>query len=552
MKIFYDLSKLKESKTFKYDAKLINGVQIGLVVFILLSSITIYSGLQSHLHDLLIHSFILWRWLVNLAAYIFGSLCIDLVNAICLAFVVGSILRQEFKGDSIFLMLICIAVTGGLTYYSFNMSQNSALVVGNDIRESNQRDDTPELRSLDNQYASTLSNIESTYGNNYQKIISPFEYQVSNIEKSYANQIQVLKNEIAVIDANSSRDNYLYALKQKKPLTAEIQRLETEKGKAIAPILSKQQKALEELLAQKNRSIQEAESRNKSDRNKLRDETTKHNTIVTSSSNVFSDLFSKLAGFSVFIMLCLVAIREVLFHRNNIEPEPILSNFDFSPGWLIEVLGYPVAWVRSHSVAIVREKYKSLPDPEKPPVHDKIWDGKSLNQEVIQPKQEEVEEDVQQLLNEAQQRPKNLKTNNEIVAYVPTETSATDKGAQQAETTGGQLFHENETAVKQVKQKKAVAPEQVKRNKPKQPVKQVTVVYVEKDDRYLRSRCKQSWERMHTQSDPSTPEIRYQELREELEKRGYQVHPERVADQYNVWYEKDGNTYGETIKNRQL
>ena len=385
MKLFYDLSKLKESTTFKHDAQLITGVQIGIIVFLLLSSITVFSGIKTHLSDYLFTASFLWRSMVYVSSYLVGSLGIDVVNTVCLAFVVSAILRKDFERESIILIVFCSLLSIGLTSYSFLMSQNSALVIGDDIKTEKQKDDTNELTRIDTTLNNKIALIESNYQANYDRSIVPFKIRIDNISSTYNNQIEILKNEIAVIDANSTKENYLYAAKQKKPITAKIQDLEAAKLVSLSPVLSEQQKTIEDLTAQKSTLIKDAQEAYRTDRSRTKSKTDNYNDQVKASSTVFSNLFSKLSGYAVFALLLLTSIREVLYFRNDIEPEPILSNFDFAPSWIMEVLSYPFIWIRRHSVNKVRTWYAELPNLERPVIEDEIIDGRSLGQEIVEP-----------------------------------------------------------------------------------------------------------------------------------------------------------------------
>ncbi len=383
MKLFYDLSNLKNSTTFKHDAQLIKGVQIGIIVFLILSSITVFGGLKSHLNDYLLESFFMWRWLILGSAYLFGALGIDLVNTVCLAYVVSAILRKDFEYESIILIGFCLVLSLGLTHYSFSMSQNSAIAIGNDLKEEKQTDDTAYLTQIDTTLSNQLSTIEKNYTINHQRTVAPFKIRIDNISKSYDNQISILKNEIAVIDKNTTKENYLYAAKQKQPLTAKISRLESAKLNAVSPILKDQQTALDKLTDEKSTMIADVKSLHQSDRKRKQNKTDSINHQVNTTSTIFSNLFSRLSGFAVFGLLILTAIKEVLYFKNDIEPTPILSNFDFSPSWTLEVLSYPVIWMRRHSVNKVRNWYDRLPALKQPVIQDKIYDGQSLGQSII-------------------------------------------------------------------------------------------------------------------------------------------------------------------------
>jgi len=383
MKLFFDLSNLEKSTTFKHDAQLIKGVQIGIIVFLILSSITVFGGLKSHLNDYLFDTFFFWKWLVLGCSYLFGALGIDLVNTVCLAYVVSAILRKDFERESIILVAFCLVLSLGLTHYSFTMSQNSAIAIGNDLKEEKQTDDTADLTRIDTTLSNQLSTIEANYTINHQRTVAPFKIRIDNISKSFDNQISILKNEIAVIDKNTTKENYLYAAKQKRPLTAKIGHLEDSKLKAVNPILKEQQTALDKITDEKSTMISDAKAFHQSDRKRKQDKTDSINDQVNTTSNIFSNLFSKLSGFAVFGLLILTAIKEVLYFRNKIEPTPILSNFDFSPSWTLEVLSYPAIWIRRHSVNYVRSWYGRLPALEKPVIQNEIYDGRSLGQSII-------------------------------------------------------------------------------------------------------------------------------------------------------------------------
>ncbi len=415
MKFFYNLSKLKDSKTFKHDAPLISGVQIGMIVFLVISSLTVFSGVCSHLTEHLENSFFLGRFGAYIAMYVFASFAPDYINTILCAYLVSALLRKDFSKESKILLVFCSILIIGLTRYSYSMSQNSAVVIGDDIEESNTTDNTVAVASIDHSLSQKIAGIEATYSSNYEIINTPFEKTITNIETTYNNQVLVIQSQIEAITKNETKDNYLYAAKQKKPLADKIQKLESEKLLALNPVLSDQQAAIRQLTDKKDQQVKDASAFHKSDRTRNTSKTDKKNSQVEKTSSTFTALFSKLSGYSVFVLLILTAIRGILFHRNEIEPKPILSNFDFSSSWLAEVFAFPFVWVRNHSVNKVRGWYEQLPELKQPIAESEIFDGQSIKQQIVEPEDDEEEQQAPA----ASRAPKNLRSVGTITAQVP-------------------------------------------------------------------------------------------------------------------------------------
>ena len=70
-----------------------------------------------------------------------------------------------------------------------------------------------------------------------------------------------------------------------------------------------------------------------------------------------------------------------------------------------------------------------------------------------------------------------------------------------------------------------------------------TIVLLERDDRYLKQRCRQCYKRKNTQEDPTTPAENYRIFKNALELRGFKVIPQpKEGKPHNVEIFKPANS----------
>ena len=382
MRILYDLSRVSDSKTFRYDARLISVVNIGLIVFLAISSITVFSGVKSHLADYLQTLPLLLRWCVLAGGYLFGALSLDVINCIACGYVVSALLRKDFDLSGRILIAFCVVLSFGLTWYSFSMSQNSAVVLGNDIEQTNTINDAKDLKMVDSTYQNEVDRVNRDYNAKFDRLKGHYETIIARVGESYQKQVESLRTQISDLRGNSDKTDYLYVNKRIDRIQRKIASLETAKRTEMDPVLVEYQQAIADLEAERDQVQGGVMDRQQFDRDRRVSVTDEHNEKAENEGTVFTGLLSGLAAYSIFVVLLLTVIQVVLYHRNEIEPKPILSNFDFNQNWVLEVLGYPFAWVRNHAVNKVRILYERLPEIRRPEYERQVYDASSIDQQI--------------------------------------------------------------------------------------------------------------------------------------------------------------------------
>lgn len=381
MKILYDLTGVESSHTFRYDARLISIVKTALITFLIISSLSVFSGIRSHTSDYTSGLFFAWRWCANGVLYFCFSLLPDIINAMLAAWIVSALLRKDTDKTGRLLIAFCSVVVIGLTYYSFSMSKNSAVAVGNDIEKSNQISDSTSVKAIDQTLFTELSAINDRHSAKLATIQGQYSTIIGNTKESFAGQKKAVRGQISNLLNKSTKKDYLYANKKIERLQKQLATIEAAERSAVEPIEAEQRLAIITIERQQQEAERSARDRHEADRSRTKAATDHQNTRAEIRGGVFTSLFSNLAAYSIFIVLILTSIRGVLYHRNDIEPVPVLSNFDFSPSWTLEVLAYPYFWIRSRLINWVRGRYENLPNVQQRPYEAVIFDGSGIYQQ---------------------------------------------------------------------------------------------------------------------------------------------------------------------------
>ena len=382
MRIFYDLSKVQDSKTFKYDAQLIQFVKIGLILFLIVSSITVFSGIRSHLTSYMTGQLVVVVIVAYVVCYACFSLLPDYINSVACGYIVSALLRKDLTKEAKIIIAFCLVSVVALSWYSFSMSQNSAIVLGTDIEKSNSIDDRKEVGKIDNELREDLERIRVDHTAKFDAIVALYRDKINGVTQPIDGEVEGLRGQIKHLQNNSSKMDYLYVAKKIEPLQRKVSRLEAKRRKLIAPIQAEQQQAIGDLESKRDQAEAEARNQHRENKDRTTSRTDNYNNTVTTQGQTFTGLLSKLAGYSIFMVLILTIIQTVLYYRNDIKPKPILSNFDFSGSWIVEVVSFPYAYIRSHTTNKVRGMYERLPEAKKTAIEQKIYDGSSYRQAI--------------------------------------------------------------------------------------------------------------------------------------------------------------------------
>lgn len=381
MKIRLSLPNM-DSKYLKHDAPLIRAVSIGILAFVAISSLTVFAGIKSHIAGYLdgLHPYLAWTGYS--LGYLAFSLAPDVLNMVAVGFVARSFLLGFFKDRrSIVLIVVCVATSFFLTKYSYNMSQMSAGALSQEI--------TPEVASvdlekIDNTYNSLKENIASDYEKEYQRINSEFDTLIARSNRVFEAQKAPFFLKEKALEKSRKPTNTQWIDKQIAKQQAKVQPIEEKRVAVAAKISAEKRQALKEI--RNRRQLLEDNAQTASDTTKtvaLRDQRSKAVTIA-SITEVLSRELSGIAGKAVFILIGLTVIREVLRNRNDIQPMPVFSQFDFQASAIWEVLLFPLSFLGTHILSRVRNGYQSLKKISMPPPHapGTLYDWTTANHEI--------------------------------------------------------------------------------------------------------------------------------------------------------------------------
>jgi len=363
MKIFYSIPNT--GKLFNHDSPLIQIISLGISALVLLSSATVFAGFALHFKLTGLQ-----LWIYGAAIYPLLSLAPDLINLACFVWVVRTFLKWKSLKQHAFmtgiLIAFCVAISGLCTWYSFNLSQVSALQLADWMKPKQQikaQVDTTLLYSTSN-----ILDLDNVKVNQQKEALNA---QQSAIAKVYESQISSLVADSIQWEKGRKESNTLWVEKQIKPVKEKLRNLRFERDTAISNLASQylgitgksagiqtEVAALllndtKEALEKKRRVDQEQENR--------------HSLIQL--------LVSSIAGYAVLILLALGSVREILNHRNGIEPKPVIGPLDFQNfNHIKEVISFPFIAAGRRILNAVRRQYKALPDLEEPAIDSFVFE----------------------------------------------------------------------------------------------------------------------------------------------------------------------------------
>ncbi|MCB0654193.1 MAG: hypothetical protein KDC85_23130 [Saprospiraceae bacterium] len=362
MKIRLNLPTLGE--VFSHDAPLYKIIKIALPAFILISSLTVFAGVRSHISDYL-GQYSLWITLPGYTfSYLLFSLSPDVLNAVLVAYFVRSMLKKKFQGTDIVLNLFALGLIIFLTKYSYNMSQFSAGSMSNEMGKEIEEID---LSKINAEYKLEKKEIQTTFNEDKAEVEKLYNEQITLLNQRYENQFIPLREKIKGYEKNRVTNNTSWTDKKIKEQKDKITSLEKDKLTEADHFLKEKQGKIALLQETRDSQITALGSDKKNDRNNAQSLKEKTNQEKAQANDFLKKEFEKIAGVAIFIVLVLASLKEIIHFRNDIDPQPIISELDFQFDWLMEILSYPFVFIQRHSVNRVREWYNNLPDLVEPP-----------------------------------------------------------------------------------------------------------------------------------------------------------------------------------------
>lgn len=355
MKLLHSLPKMSE--LLSHDAPLLKIIRIAVPAFIFISAITVFWGVKAHISGYLSYYPAWVQYPAFSLGFLLFSLAPDALNAILVAYVARTILKRKFDHLSMILIVFCAGLSGGLTFYSYQMSKFSAVEAAN---EASGEAETIDLTPIDAKHDAALQRIQDDYNAEKQ-----------TIEGNYAALIETENQAIASWEKKRNDGN-----------TQWIDRQQDKRRKIIATLLEKQKSDLEALRNRKQAIEDKANAQHEKDRTKAESDNKAKETKHESFAAIFADKLSWLSGNAVFVVLILTCIREILYNRNGVEIKPIFGQFDFQPSSILETLALPFTAVGRHIINRVRAAYEALPELKRRPDFPAVIDYSGYEQRI--------------------------------------------------------------------------------------------------------------------------------------------------------------------------
>lgn len=359
----------KESKYLGHDSPLIKAVGIGILAFILLSSSTVFVGVKSHISEYMDGLPVWIAYPVYTIGYLVFSLAPDALNVVCIAFVARSILLGFYSdARSIVLIAVCLVCSFYLSRYSYQMSQVSATSLARSITPDEQ---PPDVVKFDSTLQNVVAGIGADFDKQYDRLAAEYDKKIESSNRAFEAKKAPYQRQIDYYNKVRTDDNTLWIDKQINRQQRAIEPIEANRAKAEADLMNERQKALDELRAR--RIDQEDRAAMVADTSKaiVIADATKKNSELSEVTETLVKQLSGIAGVSVFILLALAIVREILRARNDIKPVPVWSEFDQGGNPISEVLMFIPTKIGRSILRGARKGYegireKGMPLPEAP------------------------------------------------------------------------------------------------------------------------------------------------------------------------------------------
>lgn len=354
------LKSLPTGENLQHDAPLLNIIRVAKPAFILISSLTVFIGVYSHLSGY-VEGVSLWFTIpIYLIAYFLVSLFPDVLNSIAAGYIVRSFIKGLFRDKlTIVLMLFCVVLVWPLTKYSFKMSTTTA---GAAIEAGSEEAPEADTDKIDNAYNLEIARITKEYETEKANIITQYTDELTASTVGINAKIKAQEQNIETLEKNRKSTNTNWTDTKQIKARAKISSLTVEKSNIELPIIQARKDALQALKVTKETKEATAETLRTGDRKReITEATTKGESIKTVTA-ILKKQFSKLAGYSVFVVLLLTGVEQVLHHRNEIEFEFKYTLWDAGVNPIAETIGLPFTILGRKIINGVRKQYAKLED----------------------------------------------------------------------------------------------------------------------------------------------------------------------------------------------
>lgn len=361
MKINYNLPEL--SDIFKHDAPLYQIIKIAVPVFILISSLTVFSGVKLHISDYLQNYS---TWITTPAfgfAYFLLSLAPDVLNSILVAYLIRSLLNKNKQRTDIILNSFALLLVIFLTRYSYNMSHFSA---GSVSQEIGQEIEQIDLSEINGSYKEEKAEIQKIYKDDLSTIESNHKAALEALNAETEASIKPLRNKIQKLEKNRTIKNTQWTDREIGKLDVAINDHLAAQATEVTKFLKEKEQKTADLKQTRDSDLTKLNTDKETDRDLSKSLKEKSNEQAAQANGFLKSELEKIAGFAIFIVLVLVSLKEIIHFRNDIKPQPIIAKLDFQFDWINEVLSFPGEAIKRYSVNAIRKKYAELPPLHEP------------------------------------------------------------------------------------------------------------------------------------------------------------------------------------------
>lgn len=344
----------------KGDVYILGIVRVGVLGFLAISSLTVFKGFKSYSADYMDSI-----WPVAAASLLFlgyWAFCFvpDFVNTMIVRYISRTILKGTYRDTRTMVVLFfSMGLVFFLTRYSYRMSHFSADVTAKEMGGEVARTDLVEF---DNTYQSHFDKLQADYETEKAELNTRYDQLITEAAGELDNKIKGEETLIAGLEKNRKKTNTIWTDQQIRLHQRRIAGYQKRRKPIVSPIRSDQQAALAALKA----SFDQKYARLENSYTITRDTTLAiegaAGSIHQSEVTFFSKQLSGIAGNAVFFLLMLTIIREIIYDRNDIDPDPVFSPFDFQPSVVIEVMAFPFVKRGRKLVNLVRRGYNNLPE----------------------------------------------------------------------------------------------------------------------------------------------------------------------------------------------
>ena len=354
------LQSLPKGDNLQHDAPLLNIIKIAKPAFILISSLTVFIGVYSHLSGY-IEGVSLWFTIpIYLIVYFLVSLFPDVLNSIAAGYIARSFIKGLYTDRlTKILMVFCLVLVFPLTKYSFNMSTTTA---GAAIEAGSEEQPEANTDKIDNAYNLEITRITKEYETEKENTNSQFDAELLAATVGINAKIKAQEQNIETLENNRKDDNTNWTDTRQIKARAEIARLTVEKSNIELPIIQARKDALQALKVSKETKEAAAETLRTGDRGRVITQATTKGESIKKVTAILKKQFSGLAGYSVFVVLLLTGVEQILHHRNEIEFEFRFTLWDAGVNPFAETIGLPFTIIGRKIINGVRKQYGKLED----------------------------------------------------------------------------------------------------------------------------------------------------------------------------------------------